>query len=332
MEKHQLERLIESYLLEKNFSSATVKSYKIVFKYYIIYLKENYIEYAKTSDIIQYRESRRSLGYSTHYIYVHMSALKGLYRYLRINQKSLNLPTQYDYDIMVPIKNERIKASIKKPILTLDQARHIILHTKNTRKYIWHYRDHAIIYLMMTSGLRRIEIVHAKREDYQIVDEQWLLYINKKGRKSDEEFVKISKGAGIALNEYLNIRKDDHPYLFISHRSVSNKGHLSRTFFYDMFPRVLKDCGLDGLGITPHCLRHSAATFNLLRGDSIEATKSLMRHVNIQSTLVYANHIERMKDDSELQIEKFILKEDSFIQKYFDLFSYLSNENKRDGI
>ena len=112
MKNHHLERLSERYLLEKTFSSATVKSYKIVFKYYIIYLKENYIDYAKTSDIIQYRESRRTLGYSTHYIYIHMSALKGLYRYLRINQKRLDLSTQYAYDIMVPIKNERIKPSI----------------------------------------------------------------------------------------------------------------------------------------------------------------------------------------------------------------------------
>ncbi len=323
MKNHHLERLSASYLLEKNISTSTVKSYKIVFKYYIMYLKENCIEYAKTSDIIQYRESRRTLGYSTHYIYIHMSALKGLYRYLRINQKRLNLPTQYSYDIMVPIKNERIKASIKKPILTLDQARHLILHTKNTRKYIWHYRDHAIIYLMMTSGLRRIEIIHAKRKDYQIVDGQYVLYIKRKGIKLDEEYVKVSIGASYALNDYLNKRIDDHPYLFISHRSVSNNGHLSRTFFYDMFPRVLKDCGLDGLGITPQCLRHTAAAFNLLRGGSIEATKILMRHVNIQSTLVYAYHIERMKDDSEHQIEKFILKEDSFIQKYFNFFIIL---------
>ena len=323
MKKHHLEELSERYLLEKDISSKTLKSYKIGFKYYIMYLKENHIEYAKTSDVIRYRERRRTMGYSTYYIYIHISALKGLYRYLRINQKRLDLPTQYAYDIMVPIKNERIKPSIKKPILTIEQAKHIILHTKNTRKYIWHYRDHAIIYLMMTSGLRRIEIIHAKREDYQIVDGQCLLYINRKGRKSDEEFVKISKGAGMALNDYLNKRIDDQPYLFISHRSISNKGHLSRTFFMDMFPRVLKDCGLDGLGITPHCLRHTAATFNLLRGGSIEATKSLMRHVNIKSTLVYAYHIERMKDDSEHQIEKFILKEDSFIQKYFNFFIIL---------
>ena len=51
---------------------------------------------------------------------------------------------------------------------------------------------------------------------------------------------------------------------------------------------------------------------NLLRGGTLEQTRQLLRHENIQSTLVYANYIERMKDDSEHQIETFILKEDKY--------------------
>lgn len=210
-------------------------------------------------------------------------------------------------------KNERIKYHINKPILTIEQAKQLILHTKNNRKSIWHYRDHAIIYLMITTGLRSIEIVHSKRKDLQVVDSQLLLFVQRKGQKADKEFVKISPGLKEAINDYLNKRKDDNPYLFITTKNVSPNRNLSRTFFKDMFGRVLKDCGLEGTGITPHCLRHTAAAMNLLRGGSLEQTRQLLRHVNIQSTLVYAHHIERMKDDSENQIEKFILGEESFV-------------------
>ena len=35
----------------------------------------------------------------------------------------------------------------------------------------------------------------------------------------------------------------------------------------------------------------------------------LMRHVNIQSTLVYKDYMARLSDDSEFEIEKFILNE-----------------------
>ena len=94
-----------------------------------------------------------------------------------------------------------------------------------------------------------------------------------------------------------------------------------------MFQRVLKDCGLDCTGFTPHCLRHTAATLNLLRGGSIEATRQLMRHATLESTLVYVHHIERLKDDSEHQIETFILSEEFFEYElnsmFFDLYALL---------
>lgn len=325
MKNHPLEALIERFLAEKNIAGTTVKSYNFAYKNFISYLKENNIEYAKTSDIIQYRESKRALGYSIHWIYIQISVLKGLYHYLRINQKHLDLPVEYAYDIMGPIKNERIKQRITKPILTLEQAKRLILQTKNNRKSFWHYRDHAILYLMITTGLRSIEILRAKREDYQNIDGKWVLYVPSKKRRSNDEFVKISQGAEAAMRDYLNKRKDDNPYLFITHKNSAKEGHLSRTFFMDMFPRVLKDCGLKDSGITPHCLRHTAATMNLLRGGSLEQTRQLLRHVDIQSTLVYVRHIERMKDDSEVQIESFILKEEA--SRFDDDFiSYLEIE------
>ncbi len=93
-------------------------------------------------------------------------------------------------------------------------------------------------------------------------------------------------------------------------------------FFVDRFPKILKACGLDYLNITPHALRHTAAMFNLLRGGSLEATRQLMRHETIQSTLVYQEHLERIKDDSEDQIEAFILKEEE--EHYLDYIILLS--------
>jgi len=325
MKIHPLEAMTECYLKEKNLSDRTTKDYRIAFKYFINYLKEQGIMYAKRSDVFRYREYRRMLGHSSHYIYVHISALKGLYKYLRINQQKLGLPEIYGHDVMAEVKNERIKHGIKKPILTISQARQLILRTKSVRKYLWQYRDHAIIYLMMTSGLRRIEIVHAKVSDYQEKNGKRVLYIHQGREKGEEDYVKIASGARKAIDDYLKKRDDDNPYLFISHKKVSKDGRLSRTFFRYMFKRVLRTCDLENQGITPHCLRHTAAAMNLLRGGSLSQTKELMRHKNIQSTLVYSDYISRMKDDSETQIEAFILREVSggnywkFLDEFFDL-------------
>jgi len=308
---HPLEGLSEGYLKEKDYSQRTLKHYRIAFKYFINYLKEQEIMHAKTSDVLRYRAYRRRLGHSSHYIYVGISALKGLYHYLRINRRRLNLPASYDYNIMEGIKNERIKQGIKKPILTVIQAKQLLLHTKRNHKYLWHYRDHAIVSLMMTSGLRGIEIVHVKRRDYQVRKGKAVLYL-KRGEK-DESYVKIASGVRQAIDQYLALRNDDNPYLFIAHKNASPKNHLSRTFFIHMFRRVLEGSGLEKEGITPHCLRHTAAALNLLRGGSISQTKELMRHKDIQSTFVYSDHIARMQDDSEAQIEAFILREEETI-------------------
>lgn len=313
MNTHPLESLIRQYLSEKDITKGTLELYKTVLKQYTLYLKAHEILYAKTIDVINYREWKRDQGYSTRWIYHQISALKGLYRYLSINQKRLDLPVEYAHDITESIKNEQIKNRKPKPILTINQAKHLILFTKNNRKYIWHYRDHAMIYLMITTGLRSIEIRRARKKDLRVINKELILYVQGKGRKSADEFVKISNGVEEAISDYLNKRKDKNPYLFISHSKHSDIPYLSRTFFIRMFKRVLEDCGLEATNITPHCLRHTAATLNLLRGGSLEATRRFMRHTNMSSTLVYAHHIERMKDDSENQIEKYILGEDSFV-------------------
>jgi len=324
METHELQDLSEIYLSQRNIASETKRAYRIAYKHYINYLKDHEITYAKTSDVISYRDHKRMFGHSSHYIYIQICALKGLYRYLKNNQDHLNISSVYLYDVLKAIKNENIKHHIKKPVLSLEQARHLILHTKKIRKSIWHYRDHAIIYLMLTTALRTYEVIHAKREDYQMLNGSRVLYVRQKNENLSDEFVNIPPGLERAIEDYLNKRKDDLPYLFVTTKNTSPKGHLAPTFFSDMFKRVLKACGLDGLGITPHCLRHSAAIMNLLRGGSLEATKSLLRHKDIQSTLVYKDYLDRLDNDSEIEIDKFILKEEAN-HLYMALMDYLQS-------
>ena len=311
MKTHPLEALSERYLSKQEFSRATIKSYRNAYKYFIQYLTDHQIEYATTSDIIDYREQRRTKGYSSPYIYIHICALKGLYRYLRIHQTRLGLPEVYAYDITETIQNERIKPRITKPILSIQQAKHMIETTKERRHHLWEYRDHAIVYLMLTCGLRRFDIVQAKRCDYQSIAGKRVLFLPRQGQPETPDQINIPPGAEEALNDYLSRRTDDNPHLFISHKKVSQGGQLSRTFFRHMFARVLQACGLEHSGITPHCLRHTAAVMNVQRGGSIEQTRQLLRHADIQSTMVYVDYLKQMNDDTALQIEQFLLTEDA---------------------
>ncbi len=310
MEKHPLEDLSEIYLSEQAWTPRTMKTYRLAFQVFIRHLKEHDILYPKTSDVIFYREMKRRQGHSSYSIYIQMTALRGFYRYLRMNHVRLNLPQNYSHDIMMPIKNEKITPALHKQVLTPKEAKILILETKNKRKYLWHYRDHAMIYLMLTSALRPCEIVEARKEDYQYKGDQRVLYIRRDGKKDENHYVHLAKGAIVALDDYLSLRHDDHTYLFISHKQVAKDGKLSRMFFRDMFLPLRKISGLEDTALTPHRLRHTAAIINLSRGASLEETKAFMRHASISSTKIYQDYLLRMEDDAEEMVDAFILKEE----------------------
>lgn len=307
LKAHELEELKKQYLQEANFSKETNQLYDLILKQYIEYLKKHNIDYARTLDILAYRQNLRDRGYSTNWIYNQIAAIKSFYKYLRNNYKILRLNEIYLYDIMATIKNSKTKTQVSKNVMTPMQAKTMILWAKDHRKEVWEYRNFAIIYLMITTGLRSIEIRRAKKNDFVIKDNQWILYIREKENVSIKKYVKVTNGVKDAIDAYLNKRTDTNPYLFISHSRKAKSLHLSRHIITWMFKDMLNKCGLSDSGLTPHALRHAAGTFNLMRGGSIEATKQLLRHAHINTTLIYVKHIERLKDDSENEIEAFIL-------------------------
>ena len=304
---HPLENLIDQYLEEKDISIRTKEVYLTILKQYLSYLKEHQILYATTEDIISFRKYSRDRGCSTRWIYHQITVLKGLYEYLSLNQVRLNLAEKYVYNVMSPIKNEKINKRTTKTILTPEQAKQLLISLKNHRRCSWHFRDYAMIYLMITTGLRSIEVRTAKIEDLKTVQGKRVLYIQGKGRSSKDEFVKISKGVNEAVIDYLNIRRDQSPYLFAARAKKSIKP-LTRTIFIGIFKRALKDAGFIDFHMTAHCLRHTAATLNLKRGGTLKETKRLLRHESMSNTLIYTHHIDNIKDETVSDLEDFIFK------------------------
>lgn len=199
----------------------------------------------------------------------------------------------------------------------------MIRKTKENRKYIYDYRNHAIIYLMLTVGMRRDEIINLKKSDYYLSGGIAYLKIRKPGILN-AQIVRLSDGGNQALIDYLEKRKDGNPYLFISNNQTTKEGCLSRTFFMHMFRRVLEDCGFDPRTITPHALRHTAGLLNLLRGGSLESTQKLLRHQEISSTAIYQDYIDKMSERSEELLDAFILKEDGLLM-YEDWIRYIKS-------
>ena len=308
MNIHPLEELIILYLLEKDITKGTKSLYLAVFKDYINYLKDKEIYNITTLDLSGYIEHEKNKGYTNGWIYHQIGTLKAFYRYLSIHYKRLDLPKSYAYDISEPIKNVSLKTCDEKKTLTPEEAKKLILYLKLNRKYIWHYRDYALIYLMITTGMRSIEIRRSRIKDIKVIKEKFVLYIQGKGQTSKDDYVKLTPGVKEALNDYLNKRNDKNPYLFISHSKHSDIKYLSRGFFNGMIKRVLHDSGIKDKEITPHTLRHTSATLNLMRGGTLKQTQKLLRHTSISTTLIYAHHLKNIKYPQESQIESYILE------------------------
>src|SRR5690554_4577541 len=180
MSFHPLFQLVEDYLTDKDMTKESFDLYQTILKQYTNYLKNNQIEFAKTSDVTKYIKSIKDKGYSVSWINLQLTAIKGLYRYLSDNQRRYDLPLEYAFDITLSIKNEQSSRENNRPLLTIEQAKQLIIKTKENRRYIWHYRDHAMIYLMLTTGIRGVEVRRLKKKDFSVLNEQLILYVQGK--------------------------------------------------------------------------------------------------------------------------------------------------------
>ena len=163
--------------------------------------------------------------------------------------------------------------------------------------------------LMVTTGLRTIEIVRANIEDMRTISIDLetsftALYIQGKGHKERTDYVKLSPKVEDAIKAYLTARgkaKEEEPLFSSLSNRDSNERMTTRSI-----SRIVKDhllqAGLDSDRLTAHSLRHTAGTLNLLAGGSLEETKQLLRHTNINTTLIYSHALERARNTSENRI------------------------------
>ncbi|MGN9065310.1 tyrosine-type recombinase/integrase, partial [Collinsella sp. HCP28S3_B9] len=64
---------------------------------------------------------------------------------------------------------------------------------------------------------------------------------------------------------------------------------------------VALDSGLGHMSerLTTHSFRHSAVTFALLGGASLQQAQALARHTNLTTTMVYAHNVDRVSQAPE---------------------------------
>ena len=69
---------------------------------------------------------------------------------------------------------------------------------------------------------------------------------------------------------------------------------------------AMRAIGLDDRRHTAHSLRHTAVTYALLGGAKVEEAQEMARHANINTTLIYSHHVDRIQNAAERKIESIL--------------------------
>ena len=281
----------------------TVDTYRKALKRLFHYFMENRITRPIRSDLIAFRDELKATCKAST-VKTYLTATRLFFRWLEQEGIYKNIADK--------IKGAKVEHGHKKDALTVDQVKDVIDTFKesddSTAK-----RDYAIFVLMVTCGLRTIEVVRADIEDLRTLGNKTVLYVQGKGKDEKSEYVIITREVEKAIRSYLATRKDatNKAPLFSSTSNNSKGKRLSTRTVSGLVKDSLVKTGLNSSRLTAHSLRHTAVTLSLLGGSTLQEARQFARHSNIATTEIYAHNLERMANPCEGIVSSSIFKNSS---------------------
>lgn len=151
-------------------------------------------------------------------------------------------------------------------------------------------RDHAIIELLFSSGLRVSELAGLNRDHINTKRREFTV----RGKGQKDRAIFISPRAAKAIEDYLETRQDNLQPLFLNYSRNNQTGtsgdfrRLTPRSIQRMISKYAKLAGITKK-VTPHTMRHSYATDLLMNGADIRSVQTLLGHSDISTTQVYTH-------------------------------------------
>lgn len=103
------------------------------------------------------------------------------------------------------------------------------------------------------------------------------------GKGNKERITYLNAKSHIHLQNYLAMRTDDNPALFVSMKAPHNR--LTRRGLEDIINRIALSANVEN--VHPHRFRRTSATDLLNAGMPIEQVQELLGHKSIETTRIY---------------------------------------------
>lgn len=276
--------LMDEFLANQDIRENSRKKYRENMHVFIGWITRNAdVSDLKKSDIINYKAWLVSTGRAPATIDNYLAPVRQFFSYLA--------DCDIHKNVTIGVRSPRKSSGYSKDYLRPEQVRRLLLSINRYEPV--GQRDYAIINLMIRTGMRCIEVARANVKDLRKENDQWILYIQGKGRWSKDRALGVTNKIVSPVAAYIedNELQEDSP-LFINHAYVSNKTRITSVTISKIVKRYLRSIGIDSKKLSAHSLRHTAAITALKSGADILAVRSMLGHSKVETTMIYQRAIE----------------------------------------
>lgn len=289
-EKHTLKQSIEDFKLRgktEGRAKKTMEQYEYVLGRLLEKISEDReVETIEAIEIRKYLAYLMDDGLADTSVAIHYRVLRAFFNWLVDVSYLSNSP-------MENIKEPKTPEKFPK-IIDEKQVEKLVDTARNWRRTWAGYRNFTVIITFLDTGLRLNELVTSKLENLNL--EQRSLKVHGKGAKDRKVY--FGKNNYKCFKHWLKIRENVTDVfsntIFISQTGERlKKRHVERTI-----NRIQEKAGLDDVQVSPHVLRHTAATLAVQNGLDVFSLKRQFGWEQMETALKYVHMSDKALQES----------------------------------
>ncbi len=269
---------LETLQTERGASQNTLSAYRRDLRGYRAFLDAEgcRLEDASSRDVVRYLGALRRRGLSARSTARHLSAVRGLYRYLLAANAIPRDPTEH-------LESPRPARRLPRTLSSDDAA--ALVETPDTTRADG-LRDRALLELLYASGLRATEALTLRVDDVNVEAG----YVTPTGKGSRQRLVPVGGEALRWIRRYLEagrprlVKRADASALFLNRYGR----RLSRQALWALLKKSARRAGVRA-PVSPHTLRHSFASHLLEGGADLRSVQAMLGHADVSTTQIYTH-------------------------------------------
>lgn len=269
---------LQTLQMERGASRNTLAAYRRDLAGYAAFLARarSRIETADLPVLVRYLGALRRRGLGGRSVARHLSAVRGLYRFLLANGVIRRDPTEH-------LDSPRPARRLPRTLSEQDVA--AIVETPDTTRPDG-LRDRALLELLYACGLRASEAIAVRVDDVNLEGG----YVMATGKGSRQRLVPMGAQALAWIRRYLGagrehlVKRGDPAALFLNRSG----GALSRQAVWQLLKRSARRAGVRA-AVSPHTLRHCFASHLLEGGADLRSVQAMLGHADISTTQIYTH-------------------------------------------